>query len=327
MLKKLELEAVRSDLATVRKLIARRSLDVDPAGYLQFSRREKMLEEQLAAIEDQDTDKAGVALFFGGRPTIGSRGIVADFGAKALASFQELVSTRYAALNGPVGSRGPVRFRDHSQLLLTDAVRGSFGFVLEEVEPEQISSEDHQLKNVVQEVVDLIYHTAEPTREEFEDSLSSVDDRVLGSMRNFMRLVDDAGATLRIVEGEREIALRREDVERARSLVDNMSIEVSERDARGHLYIMPSTCKFELHENGKILKGAVTSQCMRSITVAGEIKPDVLGKLVVVRLEARKIEVVGQETRHTYKLLRVYADDDAPNLFGLPLLPGPTSLT
>ena len=142
MLKRLERDATKADLAAVELLLSARTPEEDPIGHMQFSRRLDDLTRRLQEIEEAPSTAVEVGLFFGGRPVVGSYGILAEFGAKALAEFQTLVSSAFAAQEGALGSRGPVPQRDRTQLLLTDVARGSFGFILNqaEVQPQFVDS-------------------------------------------------------------------------------------------------------------------------------------------------------------------------------------------
>src|SRR3546814_4346533 len=84
---------------------------------MQFSRRLEDLNRRLREIEAAPSTSAGVGLFFGGRPVVGSYGIQAEFGAKAVAEFQTLVSNTFAAAEGTLGARGPVRSEEHTSEL------------------------------------------------------------------------------------------------------------------------------------------------------------------------------------------------------------------
>jgi hypothetical protein len=226
MLKRLEQQAVRADLAAVDGLLGSRTEAEDPVGWLQFSRRKEMLEQQLSAPSEVSSS-AAVGLFFAGRPVFGSRGIAAEFGARAVEQFQAVVSTKHATQEGPIGSRGPIPQRDRSKLMITEVARGSFGFILEEAEGPQLV--ESPLRQTVDEVVDLIYRTAAPDEEAFEAFTEAVDNRVLGSLKGFFRLLDEAGATVRIVEEQREFTLARDAVERARERTESLVIDEQER--------------------------------------------------------------------------------------------------
>jgi hypothetical protein len=205
MLRKLAVESLRADLASVDALLKERTPDEDPIGWFQFSQRQTALRRKLEEVQNAETTSAGVALFFGGRPVLGSRGINADFGAKAVDQFQSVVATQFALQNGPIGARGPVRQRERAQLMITDVVRGSFGFVLEENNPDHLVNSS--LKHVVDGVLDIIYRTAAPDEAAFDSVTETVDDRLLGTLKSFFKHLDDAGATMRVVEDEREFTL------------------------------------------------------------------------------------------------------------------------
>ena len=265
----------------------------DPVGQLQFTQRKLQLQESLLSIENEPDTAASVGLFFGGRPVIGSRGIIADFGGKAIEQFQEVVSTRFASLNGPVGARGPIRQRDLTHLMITNVVRGSFGFVLEEVDTGTLVQTS--LKTVVGEVTDLIYKVSAPDEETFEAAAETVDDRVLGSLRSFFNLLDDAGATLRMVEDEREFALARDAIERARQRVEGLTIIERDKSMEGVLYILPEGRKFELHptESEGTIRGAISRECLQSLVGDdGEVRSGIVGTFQTTRLRVREVRVM-----------------------------------
>ena len=79
MLKKLEADTLKADLAAVTALLAARTEDDDPVGWLQFSSRKADLETELARTEAAPETRAAVGLFFGGRPVLGSKGYCGEF--------------------------------------------------------------------------------------------------------------------------------------------------------------------------------------------------------------------------------------------------------
>src|SRR5436309_8396497 len=83
-------------------------------------------------------------LFFTGQPVVGTRGIDAEFAAKVLEPFLEMVKTQYAATkHGNVGARGPRRDEAEAKLLLTGLPRGSFGLELSQPEPQDLFTGEH----------------------------------------------------------------------------------------------------------------------------------------------------------------------------------------
>jgi len=124
MLKKLELDALKADLTAVESLLADRTMENDPIGYLQFSARKVKLQDQIAKLDARFEMHAELGIFFGGGPVQGSRGINADFAGRALEDVQTLISKRFSGREiGPLKDRGRVPFRDHSQMLVTDVMR------------------------------------------------------------------------------------------------------------------------------------------------------------------------------------------------------------
>ena len=301
-MKILEQQSLEAELAAVQAMLDERSEDTDPIGWAHFSARARELQERLAALKKAPETTASVAVFFGGRPVVGSRGIEAEFGGKALEEFENAVSTQLAAIQGTVGARGPIPQRARGQLLITDVARGSFGFLLEESENSLVET---PLKSAVDEVVELIQQMASPDEETFEGASEFVDPRVLSSMRSFLKLVDDAGATLRIVEGERDFSLPRQSVEIARKRVEELEIHDEPIRESGVLYLLPDSRRFELHkEDGTVLRGILSSEATEVfIDPSGKPRPGLIGSTVEIILSRRRITPRGREPRFSYRLL------------------------
>ena len=90
------------------------------------------VEHLLAEVNINEREPARAQLTFNGRPVVGSYGIFADFGMKAVNGFTEAVAAVAATLAGPLFAKGPIPNRDQNQLLITNTALGSFGFELEE---------------------------------------------------------------------------------------------------------------------------------------------------------------------------------------------------
>ena len=259
---------------------------------------------------------AAVALYFGGRPVIGSRGILADFGARAVESFQNLVSTRFAALEGPLGERGPIPQRERSALMITEVAHGSFGFVLEESEaPSAPELPVASLNEVVDEVCGLIprLSASAPSRERRRLTLrvvpEALDKRVLGCLQSFFRILNDSGATLRIVEDRREFSLRSDMIARAKERTDAMNVEESSEVIEGRLFLLPDARRFELHPlgGGQSLKGGrsplrrwVPSPNLRAISCQG-----LSGASPLSELRVRELRFKQQPGRRSYQLVAI----------------------
>jgi hypothetical protein len=301
MLKRFEREAVEADLSAVEALLSERTMDDDPIGWLQFQERRASLSEKLAAISEQHSMTAAVALLFGGLPVVGSRGINVEFGTKAVEQFQDVISKRYAEHQGPLGSRGPVKQSAETGLMITDVVRGSFGFVLEE--PDTNLFIETPLKHVVDDVLDLIYRTSAPDEEAFDAFTESVDPRVLASLRTFFSHLYSSGATMRLVEDERDIELSRDSISRARARTDTIEISENSKEALGVLYLLPETRRFELHASEGIIRGSVSSDLMRRILRDDNtIAPGLLGATHNVALNIRTVTAMNVPPKEVFRL-------------------------
>ncbi|UIY45765.1 hypothetical protein [Methylobacterium radiotolerans] len=304
MAKRLELETLRADLAAVTGLLARRTPERDPVGYFQFDQRREMLEQQIRELGQVDEPLAEVGLFFAGRPVIGSRGITADFSTKALGSFQSVVSARYAADSGPIGQRGRVRHRDRSQLIIKDVVRGSFGFVLEEVENEVGGAPS--LKPALDDAVAIIYSAAKGAQAEFNDATDAQDPKVLDSVKSFFAFLDEQGASVRVVEGDRDFTISREEITRARARTDNLDVRENNQDFVGILYLLPDARRFELHDQRgePTKKGPISRECFDTlVTPEGSVREGVAGSLQTATLRVRRTTMRNGEERVSYALI------------------------
>lgn len=305
MLKQLEVDALKADLAALGSLLSSTSPEDDPIGFRQFSTRKARIEQQLAEVIGAPARAASIGLFFGGRPVRGSHGIVADFGARAIESFQGVVATRRASRLGPVASHGQVRQRANSQMLITDVVRGSFGFVLEEAGGG--SDESSDLQEVLTEVADLLYRASDQSQAVFEEVADAVDSRMLRSMQSFFKLLDDNDATMRLVEDGFDVLLDKDDVRRARERVDSISLQENTKVFRGILYAIPHSKKFEiLQQGGTIIKGTISPEGLASLQADGQdFGAGVLGTWCNVEIAIKEVRLRGQAPRFSYRLTKV----------------------
>lgn len=322
MLKKIEVDAAQADLAAVEALLGRRTRQSDPIGWQQFSKRRQELKDRVAELKNQISHSASVALFFGGLPVLGSRGIKADFGTKAIEQFQDIIKKRFAEYQGPIGSRGPTKQADQTAMIITDVARGSFGFVLEETQDQHFA--DSNLKVVVEDVMDLISSSIAPNDDVFDALLESVDPRVLSSLRTFFNHLDNEGATLRIVEDDRELSLPREAITRARNRTDKIEITEETRDFEGKLFVLPESRKFDLiSRDGSSIRGSVAADFFKSLSTSDNDTPDLsslIGADTDVLVRVRAVQSPNAAIRYAYRLISISngssRQDDASGLFG-----------
>jgi hypothetical protein len=143
--------------------------------------------ERLTVEALDEREPARVRLTFNGRPVIGSYGIFAEFGMKAVSSFSDAVSTVAASLSTALAPMGPVPNREQYQLIITGSALGSFGFELEEYRAGQLPLEDvSPVAQAIERTQNLLKSTL-GTDEELADSASDTDPRALDKVRSFLQ--------------------------------------------------------------------------------------------------------------------------------------------
>lgn len=306
MLLQLEQKFLQANLAQAQILLADATQDDDPIGEHQFAQLVRELQGKLADMPRAIAQApAGVALFFGGRPVVGSHGIQAEFSGKAIERFQTLVSQRFAAQElGPLASKGRVPLKDNTHLLVTDVVRGSFGFVLQAADQEdEAQPSNTTLKAVVDKVADTISRVASQDEVLFDDAVSEIDDRQKSALTDFFKLLDTEGATMRIVEGERDFELDQASVQRARHRVENLQIREQTKELAGQIVGWTDfSAKFELrlHEGRELVQGSVSVDALERIATEG-IEP--YHKHVRVSVKVREVAIRNRQPKIAYTLL------------------------
>jgi len=266
MNKRLQRDALIADLAGVEAFIAAFPKN-DPIGRYMFERRADELRAKLAELGRQADTLASVALIFGGTPVSGSRTISTQFAAKALSSYQDLVSKKLASTEtGGLARRGPVPVKKASDLHISNVVHGSFGFLLEENDPDGVPLFASSLKEAIQEVSVAIDAAATADEATFGHLVDEMDERVFSALRTFFHALHEDGAVLRLVEGETDHRLDAASVERAFRRVDEIQITSEESEVHGMILgVLPvsGTFEFELHPSKEVVKGRVGPQFSR----------------------------------------------------------------
>lgn len=315
MLKKLQLDVLKADLAAVDAMLESRSREEDPIGFLQYRSRKNNIEREIAKIGAVIDNHAELGIFFGGGPVQGSRGINADFAGKALDDIQTLISKRFTGKEiGPLKRTGPVPLNDHSQMLVTDVVRGSFGFILSEA-GDTVEIMDTPLKDVVDEVSDILSRIGANDEEIFDEAAAQLDERILVTMKQFLQRLDENGATLRVVQGARDFLLDRDAVALARSRVKELEISETVIERTGRLFMLPDSRRFDLYldENGEkvVIKGPVGAPVLKQLSGQLELDEEpidvnlISSKPWLVELKRREIKERNRQPRYVYTLNRL----------------------
>lgn len=306
-MKRLELEALLADRESVRSMLERFT-DRDPIGRVSFSARLAAIEAQIAALQGQHETAGSVALMFSGSPVFGSRSIEMNFAATVLKSFQDLVSKRISSEDfGQLGARGRIAERTASALSIRDLVRGSVGFVLEETSS-NATLIDTPIKKAIDDVTVVITQAAAESDVEFETSVETLDPRMLVSLREFFSALDDGGAAIRIVEGERDASLDAQAVHRARTRVDSTEFLDTESDTvTGELLgLLPDSRRFEMKLLGtsEVIRGTVAAALATKWLELIEMPDEKLvGQVWRTKMKIREVRERNRPLRKLYSLL------------------------
>lgn len=299
MPRKLTMNSLLSDKSAVEKLLEEALQFGDVVAEIQYSERLNELKQQIETLELDPRTHASVALFFGGKPVLGSKGIVASFAGQALDNFQELVNKSFAYKeNGTLADRGRVALKANSDLMITQVAKGSFGFILDEVN-DQIEITETGLKETVEEVVDLIDASALTDEEFFEKKIESIDKRVLQSLIAFFSTLDKAKSTLRLVSDKHEYSFDSVRISRARERTEATQIDEEEQVQTVMIKgVLPESGKFEaITTESTIVNGSITRGAIQQFDVKK------INNRCKVKLHIKRIKPLHRPERTVYKLL------------------------
>jgi hypothetical protein len=263
-IRKLERDYLKADISAVGGLLETLGDDDVMA---RFSLEERLAELQaaLAGLEEAPPETlASAAIFFGGKPVIGSQGIESGFAGSAVGHFQDLVSMVHAHETVGLAERGTVPRRASSTLHITNIVRGSFGFLLQEVQP-QLQIVDSSLKAAVDEATRLLKAFGEDDEEQFRTAVEEIDQRVLATTGEFFDLMRKSGATMRLVSGETDRSFNSDVVARAVDRAKTTTVVDDQETVPGQLAgVLPESHQFEFRTSDE--RGTIRGRVDRDLT-------------------------------------------------------------
>jgi len=305
MPRKIRRDSLTAEAAGLQALIADATAVGDFVGQLQYQQRIDEIQHELHELEALPSPLASVALYFSGAPVFGSRGIAADFAGKILGDFQELVSKNFAKAElGSIGKRGKIPLQQNTELLVTSLAHGSFGFVLDEIN-DQDQLCDTALKDVVAETVKLIASVSSEEEATFEEVMSEIDSRVLISLRDFFKDMDNASASIRLIEDLNEYILDSHAVHRARLRTEFAEIAEETQLIRGFLKgFLPDHKKFELVDlTGSTIYGTATKEATVQFEKAIQSGIPAISSECAANFLIRLIKPLNVPEKFTYRLI------------------------
>ena len=306
MTRRSERNFLAADLVAVNSLL-RDLTDDDVMSRFSLESRKSEIEEELSGLEAlPPLRQAEVSLFFAGKPVDANRGMAAEFSAKALAAYQDSVKKISAFQRfGSLGDRGIVPGKDQSTLYITDVVRGSFGFQLEEME-DQLPIEDSSLKEAVNESTKLLLAFSSSSEEEYSTGVQQVEQRVVDSISEFFRILKDEEATVRLVTEDVDKWIDRSSIERAIERTKSIKIEVDDDiPLEGMLSeVLPTSRRFDFTLPGNnIISGTIALSLVDLGLQA--LQASWLHKPATGYFQIRSVTRPGREPKLFYTLLRI----------------------
>ncbi|MBX3498556.1 MAG: hypothetical protein KF889_03865 [Alphaproteobacteria bacterium] len=301
MVKALEKQALSAELAAVDQILDSRSVEDDPIGVLAYKELKATLEERLRELEAFPDTLANVALFFSGSPVFGTHSIDAAFASDALGKYQDIVSRQFASRSeeGLLGDRGRVPLKELSALQIHGVVHGSFGFLLEERGSDQLTFVPTALRETLDEVTRAIEAFGMGTDEQYVQTIESMNRRVFAAVKDFYEVLHNAGATLRIVEGDKDDTFGPESISRGYDRSQRTNIEEREEKLSGILLgILPNTMQFEFQPDGRdVISGKTGPSISQSYLERIHADEKVVGSRCVAKvLTKTTVRPTGQVT-------------------------------
>lgn len=260
----LAIEALEADRQHVRRQLA--ELAPDPWGTVRVMWENRLadLNRQIEELAARHSNYASVALIFEGVPVIGSGDIRLDFAAEALDSYQRLISLKLASkIVDDLPDRGKPPGAEKARLFIRDIARGSMGFILEEIKPDQEEAFPTALKEAVEGTTGLLDSISSAAEESFEAILAETQPRIIAAVQKFAKVLHESGATTRIIGDERKLDLSANDIERLSLRLNEVEIAEESAEIEGTLLgILPESRQFELKPPGDepAIKGAISEE-------------------------------------------------------------------
>ncbi|WP_141340091.1 hypothetical protein [Bradyrhizobium sp. USDA 3458] len=307
-LRKLERDYIEANISEVSALLDRVG-DRDVMSRFGLEDQLSELKEALARLEAMPPETlASAALFFGGRPVLGSQGIASGFAGSAVGQFQDLVSMVHAHDTVGLAERGTVPRRSSSTLHITNIVRGSFGFLLEEVQP-QYQMLDSSLKTAVDEATRLLMAFGEDDEEDFRSAVEEIDQRVLAASGEFFDLMRKSGATVRLVSGDTDRSFGSDVVARAVDRARTTTVVDDDETVRGQLAgVLPESHQFEFRVADQ--RGTIRGRVDRELTAhqLGLFNKEFVNANSRARLKVKRVLRNQAVVREKYTLVGIEPD-------------------
>ena len=256
---------------------------------ISIEKRKNLLERELETNPPPQRWPFAARIAFDGTPVLNSQGINANFGGDAMTTFAKLITSLAASQVTPLGERGVIPNQDSFQIAITGTSPGSFAFEIEEVPDQQISylEAPTPVEVAIQQATEIM-KSSTGEAESLAEAIEETDNRALGDMRAFIRILADSDATCSLsFEGESFRFDSASDVQKALNNLSQDNVVEGEVDIRGHFQgYLPKVRRAEFvnEDTQEIIMARVD----RVVHDAERIN-SILGENVSIRARTRRV--------------------------------------
>ena len=254
--------------------------------------RKRKVDEILASRPAVLKEPAHVRLTFRGKPVVGSRGLLADFGAATVKAFADAVAVVGASRNSSLKFRGAIPQKKKYGLLITGTASGSFGFDLEETSGDDRFPQMSPVGPAVKRTISILEAAVGIDDEVLLDTVSDAHPRALGAIRTFLKKMAAQEATCALEFKGR--TLRFSDVGEVRRVEKRLGsdhvLDEEQQMTGRFLGILPAKRRFEFRneDTGRVVSGRIDP----ALEDAGAIN-EILNRLTRITVVARRVGSAG----------------------------------
>jgi hypothetical protein len=164
-----------------------------------------------------------------------------------MAAFSETVVALAASQDAPLAGVGPIPNREQHQLLITGTALGSFGFEVEERQPDtSLFLEDSALALAMAQTVELL-RSVGGTDDELTEAIAGVDPRVLRSLRELLQVLAQNEAVCNLEFRDRSVGFR--DVAQVRRSLERLAQENIHEEHKSSMVNFRAYCRNDARSN------------------------------------------------------------------------------
>ena len=197
---------------------------------------------------------------------------------------------------------------------ITGVTHGSFGFILEEINPNGMQWLDTSLKIASDTVIALLENLASEDDERATIALEDVNERLFGNVRELVKLIKEHDATLKVALPDRVADLGAAPLQRAYERIANAALEDRELTILGVLEgILPGARRFEFRSlDGQPIKGKVARTISEEYLQSLQTAP-LVGQRITGVFRKRTVHDYVAMHKESFTLLRIVLDEGLPS--------------